>query len=90
MTKQETKTILMARFGMLVCGANYEGTESLQCTTCNLLDNEDHRFYNEIEKIPFKLLTLYIPMILLFYQILYQQGRIHGYPSRVWVGRGYI
>ena len=64
MTKQETKTILMARFGMLVCGANYKGTESLQCTTCNLLDNEDHRlntckswheinFYNEIEKIPF-------------------------------------
>ena len=65
MTRQETKTILMARFGMLDCGANYKSTKSLQCTTCNLLDNEDHRlntckswhetnFYNEIEKIPFE------------------------------------
>ena len=65
MTRQETKTILMARYGMLQCGVNYKGTVQLQCLTCNVLDNEDHRLnackswqetnlFNETDKIPFE------------------------------------
>ena len=65
MTRQETKTILMARFGMLQCGVNFKGTEKLQCPTCNILDDEDHRLnscqswqdtnlFNVAEKIPFE------------------------------------
>ena len=55
----------MARFGMLQCGVNYKGTINQQCSTCNTLDNEEHRLnycklwqdmnlYNEAEKIPFE------------------------------------
>ena len=64
MTRQETKTILMARYGMLQCGINFKGTEKLQCPACNILDSEDHRLnsckswqdtnlFNDTEKIPF-------------------------------------
>ena len=42
-TKQETKTILIARFGMLECGKNFKGTMREVCTYCNELDNENHR-----------------------------------------------
>ena len=43
MTKNETKTILIARYGMLQCGKNYRGTDSLNCSTCNEIDDENHR-----------------------------------------------
>ena len=42
-TKQETKAIVTARFGMLECGKNYIGTQPEICTQCNAEDNEDHR-----------------------------------------------
>ena len=42
-TKNESKTILMARYGMLQCGTNFKGTMSPTCQTCEVLDNEDHR-----------------------------------------------
>ena len=42
-TKQETKTILIARFGMLECGKNYKGTKSITCGKCNEYDDEIHR-----------------------------------------------
>ena len=42
-TKQETKTILIARFGMLECGKNYKGTKSAYCDKCNEYDDEKHR-----------------------------------------------
>ena len=64
MTRQETKTIIMARYGMLECGTNYKGTTKSQCSACNVIDNEDHRLnfcqswqdtnlFGETEKIPF-------------------------------------
>ena len=43
MTKQETKTILRARFRMLECGINAKGTMSEKCQSCYVLDDENHR-----------------------------------------------
>ena len=42
-TKQETKTIMIARFGMLECGKNFKSTMNKRCNPCNSLDDEDHR-----------------------------------------------
>ena len=42
-TKYETKTIIIARFGMLACGKNYKGSMSEMCGTCNVIDDENHR-----------------------------------------------
>ena len=41
-TKHETKTIIIARFGMLQCGNNFKGSMSSTCKTCNVIDNENH------------------------------------------------
>ena len=64
-SKQETKTIIMARFGMLECGNNYKGTKSEICNECNNLDDENHRlnycskysnvnFHDQMDKINFQ------------------------------------
>ena len=42
-SKQETKTILIARFGMLECGTNFKGTLRVKCSICDVTDDEDHR-----------------------------------------------
>ena len=42
-TKQETKTLIIARFGMLECGYNFKAGMSEECNQCSVLDNEDHR-----------------------------------------------
>ena len=42
-TKNETKTCIIARYGMLECGVNYKGTMKPTCDTCNTIDNEEHR-----------------------------------------------
>ena len=42
-TKQEAKTIIIARYRMLECGSNYKGTLKEICKDCNTIDNEDHR-----------------------------------------------
>ena len=41
--KQETKTLMIARFGMLECGRNFKGTLRENCTKCEVIDDEDHR-----------------------------------------------
>ena len=41
--KQKTRIIILARHGMLECGANFKGTMSEMCKHCNLKDNENHR-----------------------------------------------
>ena len=41
-TKQETKTIIIARFGMLQCGRNFKGDNSVTCNTCSVVDDEEH------------------------------------------------
>ena len=38
-----TKTIILARHGMLECGNNFKGTISLNCSSCNAIDDENHR-----------------------------------------------
>ena len=43
MNKQETRTIIMARFGMLECGKNYGGSLHKQCGMCKSVDDENHR-----------------------------------------------
>ena len=43
LSKQETKTLITARFGMLECGKNYKGTLSELCRLCCCLDDEEHR-----------------------------------------------
>ena len=42
-TKQETKTIIIARYSMLECGKNYKGTLKEICDVCKTLDDENHR-----------------------------------------------
>ena len=64
LTKQETKTLIISRYGMLECGANFKSTMSEICTTCKTRDNEDHRLnycirfrnvnnYDQSEKVSF-------------------------------------
>ena len=48
-SKYDTKTLVIARFGMLDCGVNYKGTKSELCSQCNIIDNEDHRLNNCIK-----------------------------------------
>ena len=43
MSKQETKTLMIARYRMLECGRNYKGTMSEYCNACSCLDDEEHR-----------------------------------------------
>ena len=63
-SKRETRTIMIARFGLLECGKNFKGTQSEMCTECNCVDDENHRLnhcikwqnvnlYNEAEKVDF-------------------------------------
>ena len=66
-TKQEAKTLIIARFRMLECGANFRGTMREVCPTCKVKDDEDHRIntcikYRDInqydckDKIPFEMI----------------------------------
>ena len=44
LSKQETKAIIIARFGMLECGKNFKGTLNEMCSfCCNVIDDEEHR-----------------------------------------------
>ena len=42
-SKHETKTIIISRFGMLECGANFKGSLEILCRKCNVTDDENHR-----------------------------------------------
>ena len=64
-TKQETKTIITARFGMLQCGRNFKGSNNITCNECGVVDDEEHRlnhctkyrsmnYCDHEEKLPFK------------------------------------
>ena len=55
-SKYDTKTIIIARYGMLECGRNYKGNKPEMCTQCNMLDDENHRL-NECVK--FRDINLY-------------------------------
>ena len=46
LSKQETKTIIISRFKMLECGANFKNRSSTLCQTCKNRDDEDHRLNN--------------------------------------------
>ena len=46
MNKQDTRTLIIARYGMLECGTNYKGTMSDTCSHCCCKDNEEHRLNN--------------------------------------------
>ena len=41
--KQETKTLMIARFGMLECGKNFKNSIREICDTCKVIDDENHR-----------------------------------------------
>ena len=43
MTKQQTRTLIIARYGMLACGRNYGGTIGKNCDLCQSYDDENHR-----------------------------------------------
>ena len=43
LSKHETKTLVIARFGMLECGHNFKGTLKETCDQCHCLDDETHR-----------------------------------------------
>ena len=42
-TKQETKTLMITRFGMLECGKNFRGSIEQSCKNCKCIDDENHR-----------------------------------------------
>ena len=65
LNKQQTKTLMIARFHMLECGGNFKGSLSETCQVCKMTDDEDHRlnYCNKFrqtnnadgnEKIPFE------------------------------------
>ena len=67
MTKYETKTTIIARYGMLECGKNFKGTLKQNCDQCKCEDDENHRmnfcvkwrgnnFYDNEEKMDFELI----------------------------------
>ena len=47
--KYDTKTIIIARFGMLECGRNYKGNKPETCGLCDEIDDENHRLNNCIK-----------------------------------------
>ena len=42
-TRQRTKTLILARHGMLECGTNRKGTIPEKCRNCDVVDDESHR-----------------------------------------------
>ena len=42
LSRQECKTLIIARYKMLQCGRNFKGTMSEVCNICNVTDDEDH------------------------------------------------
>ena len=65
LSKIDCKSLIISRFGMLECGVNFKGTSNVECLTCKVIDNEEHRlnhcirfretnFCDDVEKIPFK------------------------------------
>ena len=64
LTKQDAKTIIISRFRMLECGANFKNSNDTLCPVCKTIDNEDHRlnfcirfratnYYDHAEKVNF-------------------------------------
>ena len=64
LSKQDTKLLLLARFGMLDCGMNFKNSTNPICETCTSPDDEEHRlnscvkyreinFYDCDNKVPF-------------------------------------
>ena len=64
LNRQESKTIMTARFHMLECGTNFKGTLSEICRLCRTVDDENHRLnhcktyrstnlYDETRKVNF-------------------------------------
>ena len=43
LNKQETKTLVIARFGMLECGKNFKNSMNMKCNVCHVVDDENHR-----------------------------------------------
>ena len=43
LSKHETKSLIIARYGMLECGKNFKGTLDVRCNVCDCIDNEEHR-----------------------------------------------
>ena len=65
LSKTDCKTLIISRYGMLECGANFRGSSNGECLACGVIDNEEHRlnhcskyretnFHNDTEKVPFK------------------------------------
>ena len=93
LTKYETKTLVIARFGMLECGTNFKGSMNPECHTCKQIDNEEHRLnycekyqakncYSNKTKVPFN--TVYsndiesIKVILPLLQQIWNTKSAHG------------
>ena len=75
LTKKETKTLIIARYGMLECGKNFQGTSSKECTSCKISDDEEHRLNtcpkyahinhcNSSDKVPFDSIYSHDPCVL--------------------------
>ena len=49
-SKETTRTIIVARNGMLECGKNFKGTMKEMCSKCEVIDDENHRL-NECKNV---------------------------------------
>ena len=81
LTKNETKSLIIARYGMLECGNNFKGTMRPICASCDVVDNEYHRLnecsryastnlFNKFEKVDFNL--IYSPEVETIWSIITQ------------------
>ena len=41
--KHETRTVIIARYGLLECGGNFKGAMTEMCNQCCTIDDENHR-----------------------------------------------
>ena len=42
LSRQQCKTLILAKYGMLDCGQNFKGNKNENCSLCGTIENEDH------------------------------------------------
>ena len=79
-TKQQAKTLLIARFGMLECGKNFKGSVKEMCPKCNEYDDEYHQQLKSM--IIFSYLIVAVRCV-----ILYTSALLKTVPTFLWTQR---
>ena len=85
-TKKETRTIMMARYGLLECGKNFKGTHPEMCDQCYCLDDENHCINYCIK---WRSLNMYDSLDKILYDDIYSNdnskiGKVTSYIEKIW------